>query len=190
MRRLWRDYNLTIVAVALFLVTFLAWALVAWKDYASETDRHGTSTDFGAFMSRFWAFTLENWQSEFLHVVVLVVMTALLIHRGSAESRDSDDRMEAALERIEERLPAGGDDRLEAALTRIEERLPASGDDRTAAALARIEERLEALERRGELAAAAPPDEPPASATDRPGEDRTGALGAVRALARRARRSR
>ena len=106
MRRLWRDYNLTIVAAGLFLVTFAAWALVAWQDYTSEADRHGKETDFDAFLSRFWAFTLENWQSEFLHVVVLVVMTALLIHKGSAESRDSDDRMEAALERIEERLDA------------------------------------------------------------------------------------
>ena len=106
MRKLWRDYNLTIVAAGLFLVVFVAWALVAYQDYTSEAARHGKSTDFGVFLSRFGAFTLENWQSEFLHVLLLVVMTAFFIHRGSAESRDSDDRMEAALERIEHRLEA------------------------------------------------------------------------------------
>lgn len=31
-------------------------------------------------------------------------MAALFIHRGSAESRDSDDRMEEKLDRIERRL--------------------------------------------------------------------------------------
>jgi hypothetical protein len=34
----------------------------------------------------------------------MVVLTAVLIHRGSAESRDGNDRMEQALGRIERRL--------------------------------------------------------------------------------------
>jgi hypothetical protein len=33
-----------------------------------------------------------------------VVLAPLFIHRGSAESKDSVDRMEAALKRMEERL--------------------------------------------------------------------------------------
>jgi hypothetical protein len=33
-----------------------------------------------------------------------VVLASLFIHRGSAESKDSVDRMEAALKRMEERL--------------------------------------------------------------------------------------
>lgn len=48
--------------------------------------------------------TLENWQSEFLQLFSFVVFSAVLIHRGSAESKDSDDRMEASLRRIEDRL--------------------------------------------------------------------------------------
>jgi hypothetical protein len=31
-------------------------------------------------------------------------MSALLIHRGSAESKDSDDRIEEAVKRIEQKL--------------------------------------------------------------------------------------
>ena len=49
--------------------------------------------------------TLENWQSEFLQLFSFVVMSALLIHRGSAESKDSDDRIEEALKRIEQKMP-------------------------------------------------------------------------------------
>ena len=48
--------------------------------------------------------TLENWQSEFLQLFSFVVFSAVLIHRGSAESRDGDDRMEETLQRIEKKL--------------------------------------------------------------------------------------
>jgi hypothetical protein len=34
----------------------------------------------------------------------MVVFTAFLIHKGSAESRDGNDRMEQSLHRIERRL--------------------------------------------------------------------------------------
>ena len=37
-----------------------------------------------------------------------VVMSALLIHKGSAESKDSDDRMEEALDRIEKKIGSKG----------------------------------------------------------------------------------
>ena len=80
---------------------------------------------------------------------------------------------------------------MEAALERIEARLPAGGEQGTAAALARIEDRLEALERREDPAAAPAPDARPASGADEGSrEDQAGAPGAVRALARRLRCSR
>jgi Domain of unknown function (DUF6766) len=49
---------------------------------------------------------LKNWQSEFLHIFFLAWLTSFLIHKGSSESRDSDDRMDEALHRIENRLDA------------------------------------------------------------------------------------
>jgi hypothetical protein len=50
--------------------------------------------------------TLENWQSEFLLLFSFVVLSALFIHRGSAESKDSDEQMQKSLDRIEKRLKA------------------------------------------------------------------------------------
>ena len=44
---------------------------------------------------------MENWQSEFLQLLTFVVLTTFLIHRGSHESRDSN---EGLLLRIEDRL--------------------------------------------------------------------------------------
>jgi hypothetical protein len=47
---------------------------------------------------------LENWQSEFLQLLTFVVLTASFIHRGTHESRDSDDEMKAILQRLEARI--------------------------------------------------------------------------------------
>ena len=55
----------------------------------------------GDFTAEFPQSTLENWQSEFLQLFSFVVMSALLIHKGRAKSKDRDDRMEEALKRIE-----------------------------------------------------------------------------------------
>src|SRR5690242_4415274 len=38
----------------------------------------------------FASATFENWESEFLQMAVYVVLTAFLLQRGSAESRDPD----------------------------------------------------------------------------------------------------
>jgi Domain of unknown function (DUF6766) len=65
---------------------------------------------FGDFVIEFGQSTLENWQSEFLQLFSFVVLSALLIHRGSGESKDSADRMEQKIDGIAKRLDelAGG----------------------------------------------------------------------------------
>ena len=52
----------------------------------------------GDFLGEFSQSTLENWQSEFLQLFAFVVLAALFVHKGSAESKDSDDRVEAFTE--------------------------------------------------------------------------------------------
>ena len=47
-------------------------------------------------MWQFWESTLENWQSEFLQMFSFAVLSALFIHRGSAESKDSDEQIKRA----------------------------------------------------------------------------------------------
>ena len=106
MGRLWRNYSLSITAAVLFLITWLVYAVVEWFDFKNEMSWYGEPVAFGSYLTRFFAFSLENWQSEFLHIFFLAWLTSFLIHKGSSESRDSDDRMEEALERIERRLDA------------------------------------------------------------------------------------
>jgi hypothetical protein len=72
--------------------------------YTDDQREHGESVEAGDFFTTFAQSTLENWQSEFLQLFSFVVLAALFIHKGSAESKDTDEKLEASLRRIEERL--------------------------------------------------------------------------------------
>jgi hypothetical protein len=56
------------------------------------------------FITDFAHSTLENWQSEFLQLFSFVVLAAVYIHHGSAESKDSDDRVERKIDEIRQQL--------------------------------------------------------------------------------------
>jgi hypothetical protein len=107
MKKVWKDYNLSIV---LFLMFVASWALqtyVGWVEFSSEQQQHGQAAQVLGSDGYIWRWahaTLENWQSEFLQLFTMVVLTAALIHRGSAESRDSQDKMQESIDRIERQL--------------------------------------------------------------------------------------
>jgi hypothetical protein len=104
---MWRDYSLSIVVATMFLVSFALHAVFGWWQYAADQTAHNAEATFWGFdgyVVYFGEWTFQNWQSEFLEVLVLIVATAYLIHKGSHESKDSDDEMMAAIRRIERRL--------------------------------------------------------------------------------------
>lgn len=102
----WKDFSLSLVLVILFLGSWIAHGITEWQVFTDDQRSHGEAVKIGDFMSHFMQSTLENWQSEFLQLFSFVVLAALYIHKGSGESKDSDDRMEATLTRIEQRLDA------------------------------------------------------------------------------------
>jgi hypothetical protein len=104
-RKVWRDYNLSIVLFVCFLVSWVLQAWTGWVKFAGEQHQHNQSpTVFGSdgYVWEFAAATFENWQSEFLQLLAMVVLTSFLIHRGSAESKDSNDRLEAKIDALQE----------------------------------------------------------------------------------------
>jgi len=119
-KRLWRDYNLSVVLGLLFLVTWLGQLITEWFTFASQQQDHNQPLQVGAFLWEFWQSTLENWQSEFLQLFSFVVLASLFIHKGSAESKDSDEQMQQSLDRIEKRLKAleGGEEQRQDQLTK------------------------------------------------------------------------
>ena len=104
LRRTWANFGLSIAFCTLFLLSWAAQGVAEWQTFTDDQRQHGEPVEAGDFASEFAQSTLENWQSEFLQLFSFVVLSALLIHRGSAESKDSDDRMEQALNRIEQKL--------------------------------------------------------------------------------------
>ncbi len=104
MKKLWRNYNLSIVLFALFMSSWIGQFLFQLVEVTNEAQTHGEEFTWSEFWPQFGKATLENWQSEFLQLLTFVVLTAYLIHRGSPESRDSDEHTQASLDRIEKRL--------------------------------------------------------------------------------------
>ena len=104
MTRTWKNFGLSIAFCLLFFITWAAQGVAQWQVFTDEQREHHQPVEIGDFTAEFSQSTLENWQSEFLQLFSFVVMSALLIHKGSAESKDSDDRMEEALNRIEKKI--------------------------------------------------------------------------------------
>jgi len=105
--RLWHDYSLSIVVGTMFAATFVLHAIFGWWQYAADQASAGSTATFwgpDGFVVYFGEWTFQNWQSEFLEVFLLIVLTSFLIHKGSHESRDSQDRLEAKVDRIEQKL--------------------------------------------------------------------------------------
>ena len=109
-RSIWREFGLGLSLMVLFFVTWFAHGITEWQAYTDQQREHGEATEVGDFAAEFGQATLENWQSEFLQLFAFVVLAALFIHKGSAESKDSDEKVEASLRRIEEQLGTLPDD--------------------------------------------------------------------------------
>jgi hypothetical protein len=104
LRKTWMNFGLSIAFAVLFVVSWGSQAVAEWGVYAAEQRAHDDPTVISDYLVAFAQSTLENWQSEFLQLFSFVVLSALLIHRGSAESKDSDDRIERKIDEISKRL--------------------------------------------------------------------------------------
>lgn len=84
------SHSLGLALLALFVVSFGLHALGGTAAYNQEALQHGGETlgVFGFIMTPdFWYQSLQNWQSEFLAVGTLLVLSIKLRERGSPESK-------------------------------------------------------------------------------------------------------
>lgn len=96
MRQIWRDYGLSITLAVLFIGAWVLQTWMGWVEFVSEQRSLGQTAEAFGPDGYFWRWgqaTFENWQSEFLQLFTMVVLTAFLIHKGSADSKDSDDEV-------------------------------------------------------------------------------------------------
>jgi hypothetical protein len=94
MKRWLRNNGLTIVLMLLFAVTIFGQWISGWHVANEDAARHGQPLMglWGyATSPEFLSSVFENWESEFLQMSAYVVLTAMLVQRGSAESKDPDE---------------------------------------------------------------------------------------------------
>ncbi len=103
-RSVWREFGLGLALMLLFFASWVGQGIAEWQVFTDEQRSHGEAAEVGDFLGEFGQSTLENWQSEFLQLFSFVTLSALYIHKGSAESKDSDEEMMASLRRLEEAM--------------------------------------------------------------------------------------
>ncbi len=103
MKKIFKDYGLSIVLSTLFLLSWVAQTFMGWQKFASEQTQQGSTPEVFGQHGYIWSWgesTFENWQSEFLQLLSFVVLTSFLIHKGSHESKDGDEEMKAMIENL------------------------------------------------------------------------------------------
>jgi hypothetical protein len=88
------EYSLSLAFLLLFLISITLHAVAGAADYNQEQSAHGelsalTPIQYAA-TSRFWFESMQNWQSEFLAIAAVVVLSIFLRQRGSPESKPVD----------------------------------------------------------------------------------------------------
>jgi hypothetical protein len=84
------ERSLFLAFLVLFIGAFVGHAVSGAREYSAEQHEHGEA-GIGAWQfvrtAEFWFQSFQNWQSEFLAVGTIVVLTVFLRQRGSAESK-------------------------------------------------------------------------------------------------------
>lgn len=89
-RRSIYSHSLCLVMGLLFLGSWLAQSIAGWSAYNSEQlQQLQPVVSYLSYLGRpdFWNRTLQNWQSEFLAVGSMAVLSIYLRQRGSPESK-------------------------------------------------------------------------------------------------------
>jgi hypothetical protein len=79
-----------IVMVVIFLGSWLGQSTTAWTEFNQQQRQHDEPTvSWGVYLGEpdFWEKSLQNWQSEFLALGAMAILTVYLRQRGSPESK-------------------------------------------------------------------------------------------------------
>ncbi|HEY8576779.1 MAG TPA: DUF6766 family protein [Devosia sp.] len=107
---IWSRYSFAWVTAGFFIISLVGHWLFGWFAFAEEAATHGQAPEAGSYVIEMLRDTFENWQSEFLQLIWQVAGLALLLHVGSPQSKEGEDRMEAKLDEILKRVaPSDGE---------------------------------------------------------------------------------
>ena len=98
--RFTRAYSFALITGLFFLLSWAGQFVAQAAQIRNEAQQHGEKFAWADFWPDFFASTFENWQSEFLQLVWQAVGLAVLLYWGSSQSKESDERVEAKLDRL------------------------------------------------------------------------------------------
>ncbi|MBI3730198.1 MAG: hypothetical protein HY254_17930 [Burkholderiales bacterium] len=107
-KNIWVRYGFFWVTLVLFLGSLIGHWIFGWYAFVDEQRAHGQAIDVSQYLILMSRDTLENWQSEFLQLIWQVAGLAWLLHVGSPQSKEGDDRKEEKLDRILAAVDANG----------------------------------------------------------------------------------
>jgi hypothetical protein len=88
------EQSLSLAFLLFFLISISMHAVAGARVYNEEQLEHGQSEQVGVLQyagtSRFWFESFQNWQSEFLAIAAMVILSIFLRQRGSPESKPVD----------------------------------------------------------------------------------------------------
>jgi hypothetical protein len=88
------ENSLSLAFLLFFLVSITMHAVSGASVYNEEQVEHGQPEQLSVLQyagtSRFWFESLQNWQSEFLAIAAMVILSIFLRQRGSPESKPVD----------------------------------------------------------------------------------------------------
>ena len=88
------ENSLALAFLLMFVIAFVLHAVGGAEEYNQGQREHGSSEVVSTLgymgTSRFWFESLQNWQSEFLAVGAMVVLSIFLRQKGSPESKPVD----------------------------------------------------------------------------------------------------
>ncbi len=90
MKKFWRNNSLSIVLLSIFALTLVGMSVVGWRTENNELkDRKQPTQSYGSYVTSgtFVEGVFENWESEFLQMWALVVLTIWLRQKGADDSK-------------------------------------------------------------------------------------------------------
>ena len=97
MRTYLKNNGLTIVLLLLFALSIAGHSLAGHRQFNQQQREHGqTAVRYTEYLTggQFLSSVFENWESEFFQMALYVWLTSFLFQRGSAESKDPDEKAE------------------------------------------------------------------------------------------------
>jgi hypothetical protein len=101
---IWKKKGYLWVTLLFFVFSLALHWIFGWQAFVNEQMAHNQPVMFSDYFVEMMRDTMENWQSEFLQLMWQVAGLSILLYVGSPTSKEGDERKEAKLDYIIQKL--------------------------------------------------------------------------------------